>query len=61
MSITATEANDHPGMEGDVELSQRALRLLSMEELLVEKGVIDQDDVRRLLDVVEARVDGRRR
>ena len=54
--------HDHPGMESDVELSQRALRLLSMEALLVEKGVIDEDDVRRLLDVVEARspVDGAR-
>ena len=54
--------HDHPGMEGDAELSQRALRLLSMEDLLVEKGVIDGDDVRRLLDVVEARspVDGAR-
>ena len=62
MSITDHGDHDHPGMEGDVELKQRTLRLLSMEALLVEKGVIDQDDVRRLLDVVEARspVDGAR-
>ena len=56
------EIHEHPGMEEDVELSVRAKRLLAMEELLVEKGVIGGDDVRRLLDVVEARspVDGAR-
>ena len=56
------EVHEHPGMEGDVELSGRARRLLAMEELLVEKGTIGREDVRRLLDVVEARspVDGAR-
>ena len=56
------ELHEHPGMEDDVELSVRAKRLLAMEELLVEKGTIGRDDVRRLLDVVEARspVDGAR-
>ena len=54
--------HEHPGMEEDVELSARARRLLAMEELLVEKGVIDRDDVRRLIEVIEARspVDGAR-
>ena len=32
--------HDHPGMEDDVELSDRAKRLLAMEEILIEKGVI---------------------
>ena len=56
------ELHEHPGMEDDVELSDRARRLLAMEELLAEKGAIGRDDVRRLLDVVEARspVDGAR-
>ncbi len=56
------ELHEHPGMEEDAELSGRARRLLAMEELLAEKGVIGRDDVRRLLDVVEARspVDGAR-
>lgn len=49
------EAHDHPGMAEDVELSDRAKRLLAMEELLVEKGVIGRDDVRRVVDVSEAR------
>ena len=54
--------HDHSGMEEDVELSDRARRLLAMEDLLVEKGVIDRNNVRRLIDVVEARspVDGAR-
>ena len=54
--------HDHPGKEDDVRLSDRARRLLAMEELLQEKGVIDRNDVQRLLDVIEARspVDGAR-
>ena len=54
--------HEHPGMEDDAQLSDRARRLLAMEDLLVEKGVIDRDDVPRLLDVIEARspVDGAR-
>ena len=49
------EPHDHPGMEEDIELSDRAKRVLAMEELLVEKGTIGRDDVRRLVDVSEAR------
>ena len=54
--------HDHPGMEDDVQLSERARRLLAMEELLVERGVVRRDDVQRLVDVAEARspVDGAR-
>lgn len=36
-------------------MSEPALRLLAMEELLVEKGVIGGDDVRRVMDVIAAR------
>ena len=52
----------HPGTEEDITLSQPARRLLAMEELLVEKGVIGADDVRRVMDVIAARspVDGAR-
>ena len=54
--------HDHPGMAGDIALSERARRLLAMEELLVERGVIGPDDVRRVRDVIAARspVDGAR-
>ena len=54
--------HEHPGMEDDVQLSERARRLLAMEELLVERGVVRRDDVQRLVDVAEARspVDGAR-
>ncbi len=54
--------HDHPGMAEDIALSERARRLLAMEELLVEKGVIGPDDVRRVRDVIAARspMDGAR-
>ena len=56
------DGHEHEGMLEDVELSERARRVLAMEELLTEKGVINRDDVRRLIDVTEARspVDGAR-
>ena len=56
------DGHEHEGVLEDVELSERARRVLAMEELLTEKGVIDRDDVRRLIDVTEARspVDGAR-
>ena len=52
----------HPGLAGDLSLSDPARRLLAIEELLVEKGVIGADDVRRVMDVIAARspVDGAR-
>ncbi len=49
------EDHDHPGMEGDVQLSERGRRLLAMEDLLVEKGVIRRDDVQRVVDSADAR------
>ena len=56
------EDHEHPGLEEDIELGDRARRALAMEELLADKRVIDQYDVRRLIDVVAARspVDGAR-
>lgn len=45
----------HPGLAEGLSLSEPALRLLAMEELLVEKGVIGGDDVRRAMDVIAAR------
>ncbi|MCY3563411.1 MAG: nitrile hydratase subunit alpha [Acidimicrobiia bacterium] len=45
----------HPGLAEGLSLSEPALRLLAMEELLVEKGVIGGDDVRRVMDVIAAR------
>ena len=52
----------HPGMAEDVTLGERARRLHAMEELLIEKGMIGPDDVRRVMDVIAARspVDGAR-
>lgn len=52
----------HPGVAEDITLSEPARRLLAMEELLVEKGLIGPDDVRRVMDVIAARspVDGAR-
>ena len=45
----------HPGLAEGLSLSEPALRLLAMEELLVEKGLIGGDDVRRAMDVIAAR------
>ena len=45
----------HPGVAEDITLGERARRLLAMEELLVQKGVIGPDDVRRARDVIAAR------
>lgn len=52
----------HLGMEDDIRFGERARRVLAMEELLVEKGVIHRDDVPRLLDSTAAMspVDGAR-
>lgn len=44
----------HPGLEEDIELSRRAARVLAMEELLVQKGVIESDDVPRMVDMIAA-------
>ncbi len=56
------DGHEHEGMLEDVELSERARRVLAMEELLAEKGVVDRTEVQRLIDFQEARspVDGAR-
>ena len=56
------DGHEHEGMLEDVELSERARRVLAMEELLAEKGVIDRTEVQRLIDFQGARspVDGAR-
>lgn len=56
------DGHEHEGMLEDVELSELARRVLAMEELLAEKGVIDRSEVQRLIDFQEARspVDGAR-
>ena len=46
---------DHPGMLGDSALSDRAKRALAIRELLLEKGIIDADDVRRRADELHRR------
>lgn len=53
---------DHPGIVQDAPLSERARRLLAIEELLVESGVIRTRDVERWMDVTAAMspVDGAR-
>ena len=47
--------HDHPGMEDDVRLSERGRRLLAIEDLLIEKGVIRREDVQRVVDAADAR------
>ena len=56
------DGHEHEGMLENVELSERARRVLAIEELLAEKGVIDRTEVQRLIDFQEARspVDGAR-
>ena len=58
----AHDGHEHEGMLDDVQLSERARRVLAMEELLAEKGVIDRTEVQRLIDFQGARspVDGAR-
>ena len=50
-----TPHGDHPGMLGDSALSDRAKRALAIRELLLEKGIIDADDVRRRADELHRR------
>ena len=49
------EEGGHAGMKGDVSLSPRAKRLLAIEELLFEKGVVSGEDVQRRVDAMETR------
>ena len=57
MSATHNDASheDHPGMVDDSALSERARRALAIRELLIERGIIDADDVRRRADDLHRR------
>ena len=55
MSDTDDGHQHHPGTEGDIELSQYALRAAAIEELLVEKGLCTTDEVRGQLQTIESR------
>ena len=48
-------AEEHPGARDDEALSYRAKRVLAVQELLKEKGVIGEGEVRSRVDVVKAR------
>ena len=37
--------DEHPGLQWDVSLSERAKRSLAMHELLIEKGVVTNEEV----------------
>ena len=45
----------HEGMHGDSELSYHAKRSIAIQELLVEKGVIAEDELRRAVEAAAAR------
>ena len=45
----------HPGTHGGPALSERAKRGLAIQELLVEKGVVSQDDIQSKADAVTDR------
>ena len=55
---TSDDANDshgHPGARGDVPLSASAMRVMAIQQLLVEKGVIGPDQVRRGVEAIDTR------
>ena len=45
----------HPGTQPDTELSYHAKRLLAMKELLVEKGIISEDEVQAAIHSLRSR------
>ena len=46
---------EHPGMQGDAALSERAKRILAIQELLIEKGVIEKEDVQHRVNDLNRR------
>lgn len=50
-----SDGHDHPHEEVDRESSPYARRIRAMESLLVEKGVITQEEVRRQISYMESR------
>ncbi|MGH2541741.1 MAG: nitrile hydratase subunit alpha [Ardenticatenaceae bacterium] len=45
----------HPGQAPDIELSERAKRLLAMKELLIEKGIIGRGEVEERVAFMKSR------
>ena len=50
-----TTKNDHDHPHPKHELSEPAKRIYAIRELLIEKGVISQEDIQRQIDYMEAR------
>ncbi|MCI0440024.1 MAG: nitrile hydratase subunit alpha [Chloroflexi bacterium] len=49
------EHTPHPGQAPDIELSERAKRLLAMKELLIEKGVIRRGEIEQRIAFMKSR------
>ena len=49
------DAQPHPGVHPNLEFSERAKRILAMEDLLVEKGVLTRDEILRGVDELGTR------
>ena len=47
--------HDHPGIEPDIGLGYYAARVLAMEELIIEQGLIAEGDVQQMADEIDAR------
>ena len=54
MSDKHSDQDSHPGAQPNEELGHYARRALAIEALLVEKGLIDRDDVTRMADELDA-------
>ncbi len=55
MSDNHHDESEHEGMQPDTELSLPARRALAIHELLVEKGIIEQDEVRERAELFRLR------
>ena len=48
-------AHEHPGMQVDGRPPYYAQRIRAIQALLIEKGVLNQDDIQRQIDFIESR------
>ena len=55
MSTDHHNDTEHPGVHPEIELSNRAKRALAIYELLIENGVVGNDEVREVAARVRAR------
>lgn len=55
MSDNHHDESEHEGMQPDAKLSLPARRALAVHELLVEKGIIEQDEVRERAELFRSR------